>query len=295
MVSFLSMMTSPCVRAAISVTAALLMVASAGCPDKDRHASIEQMNEGIRKAQVSSFTVAIQHLQEAVKLYPENHLAWYNLGQVYYQDSKLEEAVAAFGDAVKLKSEQPMYQMRLGVALFDSGNPSMASSHLQKSVELEPSLYRAHWYLGRIYYLNDEPKKAAEAYSRAAELNPSWGPPFVSLGKLYLLWDKIPEAIQVLEQGGQHVLDVEEQTDVFYHLGLAYDAQKNWDKAIEAYSKAIDARSNNLDARFQRGLAYAQKGDKSKAREDLQEYVKTGADAFNKQEANKALMTLIAE
>jgi len=274
----------------------VLAVVATGCPDKQRHASIEKMNEGIRKAQVNSFMEAVRFLEEAVKLYPENHLAWYNLGQVYYKDNKLEDSVDAFGEAVKLKGEQPMYQMRLGVSLFDAGNASLAATHLQKAVELEPSLYRAHWYLGRVYYLNDEPKKAAESFSRAAELNPYWGAPFVSLGKLYLLWDKLPEAIQVLEQGGRHVLDIEEKTDVFYHLGLAHDASKDWDKAIEAYSTALDARGNNMEAKFQRGLAYAHKGDKSKARQDLQDYSKAGGgDAFNKQEANKALMNLIAE
>ena len=111
---------------------------------------------------------------------------------------------------------------------------------------------------------------------------------------MYLMWDMVPAAIQVLSQG-DYVLG-EDRTNVLYYLGLAHDAEQQWDKSIKAYSAAIDEDKSNLDAKFQRGLAYAKKGDKSKGRADLQEYVKAAGDnSYNKQEANKALMTLISD
>ncbi len=272
-----------------------LLVSVAGCPDKDRHASIEAMNKGIKAAQLNSFTTATKHLKEATRLYPDNHQAWYTLGQIYSDQKKWEEAVEALNEAVRVKGNDAMYHMLLGIALYQQENRAVSATHLEKAVELEDRLARAHYYLGRIYEDRDEPEKAANEWSRAAMLDPRNGKPFVRLGKLYLMWDMIPEAIQVLEQGKDYVMG-EDLTNVSYYLGLAYDAKKDWDKSIQAYSDAIDAEKSNFDAKFQRGLAYAQKGDKSKARADLQEYVKSAAEnSYNKQEANKALMNLIAE
>lgn len=272
-----------------------LLIAVSGCPDKDRHASIEAMNKGIKAAQLNSYASAVKHLKEATRLYADNHQAWYTLGQIYSDEKKWEDAVNALNEAVRSKPDDPMYHMLLGIALYNQNQRQVAATHLEKAMQLEDRLARAHYYMGRVHEDNDDPEKAAKEWSRAAMLDPRNGKPFVSLGKLYLMWDMVPEAIRVLEQGSDYVMG-EDHTNVFYYLGLAYDAQKEWDKAIEAYTKAIEAEKGNLDAKFQRGLAYAQKGDKKKARDDLQEYVKSANDnSFNKQEANKALMNLIAE
>jgi tetratricopeptide (TPR) repeat protein len=266
-----------------------------GCPDHDQHASIEQMNEGIKAAQLNSFAAATKHLKEATRLYPDNHQAWYTLGQIYSDQKKWEEAVTVLNEAVRIKGSDPMYQMLAGIAHYQQGNRALAATHLERAVQLEDRLARAHDYLGRVYEDNDEPEKAATEWSRAAMLDPTAGAPLVRLGRLYLMWDMVPQAIQVLEQGADFVLG-EDRTNVYYYLGLAYDARQEWDKSIEAYTNSIEAEKSNLDAKFQRGLAYAQKGDKSKARADLQEYVKSAAESsYNKQEANKALMTLIAD
>jgi tetratricopeptide (TPR) repeat protein len=282
-------------RTLIYPFALVVSLTLAGCPDHDKHASIEHMNEGIKAAQLNSFTAAVKQLNEATRLYPDNHQAWYTLGQIYSDQKKWEDAVAVLNEAVRIKGNDAMYQMLAGIAHYEQGNRALAATHLERAVQLEDRLARAHYYLGNVYADNDEAEKAATEWSRAAMLDPTWGKPLVKLGALYLMWDMVPQAIQVLEQGADFVLG-EERTNVFYYLGLAYDARKEWDKSVEAYTNSIEAEKSNMDARFQRGLAYAQKGDKGKARADLQEYVKSAAESsYNKQEANKALMTLIAE
>ncbi len=285
-------------RAIASLFATIALIFVTGCPNEQLNASIEEMNKGIKAAQSGSTETAIKHLKEATHKYRDNHQAWWNLGQLYFQGKRWDEAIEAISEAVRLEGEDPMYQMRLGIAYYESGNTSQAATHLEKAVELENRLATAFFFLGLVYEDNDEPRKAAEAWSQAARVDPTEGRSFVRLGKLYLTWDMIPEAINVLRAGGEHVKG-KERTNVFHHLGLAYDAQGDWDSAIDAYSQAIDAERGNLDARFQRGLSYIKKGDKSKARQDLDEYVKSAGGSagsnYNKQEANKILFSLLAE
>jgi tetratricopeptide (TPR) repeat protein len=283
-------------RAAEIALAVMVMLGVSACTDEQLRLSIEQMNEGIQAFQTGAHATARQHFEEAVRLFPDNHEAWYYLGITAREQSDWEKASSAFAEAVKIRKDDPMYQMLLGISLFESEKYSLAEAYLAKAIELEPNLYRAYWYLGSIFADSDRPEEAAQMWTRAAILNPQWGRPFVSLGKLYLRWDMLAEARAVLSQGTQHA-DAEQLPDVYYYLGMTYDAEKNSDKAIEAYTSSIEkskaANKDNIEAKFQRGLAYMSKGDKEKAKPDLEEVSKASPDPFTKQEANKALLELV--
>jgi tetratricopeptide (TPR) repeat protein len=285
-------------RAATVLLVSFTLLAASACANEQLNSSIEHMNLGIEAFRNGAHGKAVEQFEKAAKGYPENHVAWYYLGQAYREIDRWENSADAFANAVKVKSDNAMYLMFLGIALYHAGKQSMASSYLERAVQTEQGLYRAHWYLGAIYSETERPQEAAQSWSLAATLNPAWGRPFVSLGKLYLRWDMIAEAIAVLEQGKQHA-ETEQLPDIYYYLGMAYDAQKNWDKAIDAYSIALEKsremKKDNVEAKFQRGIAYMHKGDKTKARADLEDVSSTSPDPFTKQEANKLLMGLIAE
>lgn len=276
----------------------------AACGSKDMNISIEKMNEGVEMYNTGQFTSAEKKFQEATATAEENHAAWYNLGQAREKLDKFKEAAEAFGNAVKFKGDDAMYNYRFGKSsvgedctVGPESKVDIAQTALEKSVKLNPRLYKAWECLGQIYALKDDPKAAADAWTKSASLNPYFGKPFIALGKLYMKWDKLQEAIVVLDNGRVNVKDPHEQSDILYHLGLAYEKQGNWDEAIKAYNEALDRKSENLDARRQRGFALAQKGEKDKAKADLEAFVKAGGggNAFEIQAANERLMRLLAE
>jgi tetratricopeptide (TPR) repeat protein len=278
------------------ILVASALVCSSGCANRDLNDSIALMNEGIDAYSHGEFTTSEKKFAEAAARYEENHMAWYNLGQAREKLDKYKEAAEAYGQAVKYNAKDAMYQYRLGKAEWENKNVSVARSHLEEAVKLNDRLYKAHFYLGLAYEASDEPKKAAEEWTRAASLNPYFGKSFNQLGRLYIRWDRLAEAVSVLDQGRLNVKDPQELSDVYYHLGLAYERQGNMDKAAEAYSSAIEKRSDNLDARRQRGFVYAAKGDKEKAKTDLEIFVKAGGggNAFNLQAANERMFRLNA-
>jgi len=302
-------------KATTTLCAALLAVLLGGCPDKAKNESIELTNKGVDAFNHESWDRAIQFFKDATHKHDGNHFAWYSMGEVYAKTESWKEAADAYQEAVKHKSSEAMYHLRLGMALYEMelkakekekrdtmGDLSKAESELQEAVKLNKDLYKAFWYLGRIYRDTDRPKQAAEAWTSACRLNPYYGPPFAALGKLYIHWGHYDEAIRVLTQGQQYVEDLIDKSDIYYFLGLGYDAkarmspgeQKDFlDKAVDAYSKALDLRADNADAKLQRGIDYAKKGDKSKAQADLDDYLKRGAGSpFERQEATKALYSL---
>ena len=287
--------------ATLGVGVALL----SGCGDRDLKASIEKNEEAARLFEAGQYTAAERKFGEAVSIKEENHLAWYNLGQTREKLDKYKEAAEAFSNSVKFKPDHAEYQYRLGKALIGNddcepgpaSNMGLAQTHLEEAVKLEPRLYKAWYCLGQLYNQKDEPKKAAEAWTRSATLNPHEGEPFVALGQLYIRWDKLVEAISVLDQGRVNVKNPKLHSRLLFFLGFAYEKQGNLDKAIENYSAALEKGSDNLAARRQRGFAYANKGDKAKAKTDLEAFVKAGGggNPFELQAANERLLRMLSE
>jgi lipopolysaccharide biosynthesis regulator YciM len=78
---------------------------------------------------------------------------------------------------------------------------------------------------------------------------------------------------------------------------MAYDGLKQYDKAADAYLNAISARKENVEARLQAGMAFANQGEKDKAKKYLGEFVKMGGgnNAFAIQAANDRLAKLASE
>jgi len=285
-------------RAKAPVLLAAILSASA-CGGGEMNESIEKMNEGIELYGAGRVAESEKNFEEAAALASENHRAWYNLGQARDKQKKFEEAAQAYEEAVKVKPEDAMYHYRLGKALLEPEVNQMAQgeTHLQRAVDLNPRLYKAHYYLGKVLAGLDKPSEAARAWTTSGKLAPFFGKPFNELGKLYIKWDMLAEAVSVLDQGRMHVKDGDELTDIHYHLGLAYEKQGNWDKAIEAYSGALETRSSNLDALRQRGFAYAESGDNAKARQDLESFIDQGGggNAFHLQAANERLFRLTGD
>ncbi|HET6610805.1 MAG TPA: tetratricopeptide repeat protein [Kofleriaceae bacterium] len=275
--------------------ACIVALCLGACSNQDQNESIKAMNLGVEAANAQQYSVAERHLKDAVRVYPENHRAWYNLGQIYAQQKDWEKAAEAFGKAVEHQSEDAMYQYRLGKAELMTAQLPLAETHLQQAVKLNDRLFKAYWYLGQVYDATDRPHEAAAAWTKSATLNPLFGPPFIDLGRLYITWDMLSEAISVLHQGSQNVKDIDRLSDIYYYLGLAYDRQRQWDEAAQAFSKALEAQPDNIEAKLQRGFAYAELGKKDDAEKDLKEFIDRGGggSAFNLQAANAQLGRLL--
>lgn len=278
--------------------ATVLFGLAAGCAgltcDSQKKESIVRMNEGIEYAKSKAFGQAEKELEAATTLYPANHQAAYALGQVYADQKKWEKAIDAFSLAVKYNNADAMYRYKLGQAFFESDKLEPSKKEFDKALSMNKRLFKAHWYNGRILEKQGQLKQAAQAWTESCRLNPGFGKPFIDLGKLYYEWDFLQEAVSVLSQGAQYARDAEDLTNIYYYLGMAYDGQKQYDKAAEAYLNAIAARKENVEARLQAGMAFANKGDKDQAKKYLTEFVKMGGgnNPFAIQAANDRLSKL---
>lgn len=97
-----------------------------------------------------------------------------NLGLLYRQAGKWDEAVAALEKAVKANAQQPIYANQLGIAYRQQGQFAKARDAYERAIALDANYAAAHLNLGILHdlYLVDRAKALPE-YERYLTLTPS--------------------------------------------------------------------------------------------------------------------------
>jgi tetratricopeptide (TPR) repeat protein len=277
-----------------------LSLAGSACGNAARNDSIKKANLGVKALSNKALDTAVNEFKEAVRLYKENHSAWFHLGESYRLKKVWGEAVNAYSNAVQLKGNDVMYRLRLGAALYEAAvekarndeaarlqkkpeevNPDLhavnfdqALQHLDAAVKGNAGLYNAHYYMAKIALHQNKPQQAAEAFTKAITAYPRFQAPYIALVNLYRSWDHTEQAIQVAAQGIEYVLGNEDKSELYEAQGMAYFDKGDDAKAVEAFGKALELNKDAFRSRFQRGMAYFRRNELKSADADFDLYLK---------------------
>ncbi len=106
-------------------------------PDKDTAIrALSGLGElALRKG---DFESAQKHFTQALKISPEDEAAAYNVGEIFFSNQKLDEAIQYFEMAVQIKNTWPKPYYRLGLVYLNKGDYAKALENLNKFIELDP-------------------------------------------------------------------------------------------------------------------------------------------------------------
>ncbi len=242
---------------------------------------------------------AIECWENAVKLDPSLSIAYRNLGWGYYQYAgNGQKAIDAYEKALSLNRNEPIYYNELD-ALYE-----MSNSPVEKRLSLfegssEIVRKRDDSFVREITVLTlaGKPDEAVdllagrkfnyrEGNSRVREVIIDAQ---LMLGKKYLEEKKYKEALdhfllaQVPDEEGGSARSGNRNIQVYYYIGLAYDALKNKSKARDYFTLAT---KQELQAatfmRYYQGLSFKQLGKKEQADEIFSSLVKEGTAEIGK-------------
>ena len=169
----------------------------------------ELFNAANMAAQQGDWSVAMEHLQQAVALDPKNPQALSALGTCCLQDNAIEQAISAFQKAVDLQPDFAEAHNNLGVAWLSAGQLIQASAAFEQAVTLDQG-HRQAWrnlvlaYLQQERYTEGVPVLAALVQSDPGDVQSAY-----MLGQCYQLGGDFESARtmyrQVLKQEPDHV------------------------------------------------------------------------------------------
>lgn len=269
-----------------------------GC-DTSHVDSNDHMNEGIRHYNNNQVSKALDELKEAVRIYPENHRAYYQLGVIYHERMKsFDEAIAAFSEAAKLRPDNSKYRYQLGdshmfaalKAREDKDN-ARAREHFRKAleafkqtVEIDKYYVEAWYNLGRVHQELGEISQAIDAFSNAIQANQRFPLAYAELGNLYAEYAYLDEAAQVLRNG---VANVPDDVKLRGALGNVYLEKESYLEAIDHFDKAFKIHDQKkgdkkdiLPSYYGRAIAHEKLGTRAMMDSNLAEAVKQFDEAW---------------
>jgi tetratricopeptide (TPR) repeat protein len=122
------------------------------------------------------FAEASRLAEQAVRIRPGDPTLQNNLGLCYLDDSRLDDAVAAFRRATTIRADYAQIHHNLGTALYLLGRDFDAAQAFEQALQLNPQSLDSHLSLGQTMLSLSEPSKAADSARRALAISPKSAP-----------------------------------------------------------------------------------------------------------------------
>jgi Tfp pilus assembly protein PilF len=137
--------------------------------DEDVH-----YNLGIALAKLGRNPEAVQEYQEALRIFPDYAEARNNLGNLLLRMGRPDEAVKQFEQAVKTTPDYAAGWNNFGSALQQSGQPDRARECFEKAAKLDTNYWQAHFNLGTSYLQQKRFAAARAEFETVLKLQPGF-------------------------------------------------------------------------------------------------------------------------
>ena len=208
--------------------------------------------------QEGHFDDAIRRYRIARTLRPDYVAVLVNLGNIFLELNRLDEAKQNFSAALELDKNNPAAHYGLGQVALSSRSYAEAIRHFEATLAQAPSANRVHYALAMAYRgLGDVEKVKAHLAQQG------------SVG--VRVSDPLLDGLQDLIEG------------VRVHLArgkLAFEAKRYADAAAE-FRKAVAASPNSVAARINLGVTLSQLGDTQSAAEQFEEAIRLEPRSVN--------------
>jgi Tfp pilus assembly protein PilF len=187
-----------------------------------------------------------QALLKAARQNPENADIQRNLGMLYFQQKRYEEAQQEYRLIIAASPADAEAHFVLATILYQIKKAESAEAELRKVLELNPDSHQALNFLAYMYAEGGRNLDEAQTLvSKALALDPRNGAYLDSLGWVYFKRGEFDKALEKLGEAASLIDD----PVVFDHLGDAYlklndsvAAKVNWKKSLELDATQVEVR-----------------------------------------------------
>lgn len=196
----------------------------------------------------SDFKQAVGYYQEALKLSPENAQIYFDLAECYILLKDKENAIASFKKSLELsanektKSEFASYYLSLGNEAKDASDYKTAIKYFQEAATLDESNTGILLALADVLCENKQNEDAIEIYKKVIALDAENFDAHFNTALIYFETGKYEQAKSFLETSAKIN---PKNAMIYYMLGVIFDKEKDYAKAIENYQKFVESEPGN--------------------------------------------------
>lgn len=186
---------------------------------------------------------ALTPLKRAVELDPTDGWSHHRLGYVYAEQGEPDRAIAHYRQAVERHQsdeERAAAWYQLGRLYQEHQRDDEAIEAYEQTLALEPERAAAWERLADLHRRQNRPDEAIETYREAIELDPAPAWPYHKLGLIYADRGETETAIHYYRQAIDRHRTGPDRAVSWNNLGNACKSLNRYDEAIEAYRRALE-------------------------------------------------------
>lgn len=138
-----------------------------------RDNALARLNLGQALERAGRRQEAVEHLEEALRQEPNDHMAYFNLGVTLWNMGQQTRAEAAYREALRLWPGFAEARYNLGTILMRMSRDDEAAAQLTEAIRLRPQFPEACLNLGVIFMNHGDPEKARDLFQRTLLLDPA--------------------------------------------------------------------------------------------------------------------------
>ncbi|HEX7332433.1 MAG TPA: tetratricopeptide repeat protein [Pyrinomonadaceae bacterium] len=191
--------------------------------------------------------VAIRRFRTVASLRPELVAAPVNLGNIYLELNRLDDAEQSFSAALQIEKQNPAAHYGLGQVALSRRRYADAVTQFEKALELAPAANRIHYALAMAYRGLQNPEKA----------------------KLHLA-EQGPVGVRVADPLMNRLAELVQSARIYLIRGKQALEAGRFEEAAAEFRKAIAANPQSVPAHVNLGATLTQLGDLKGAAEEFE-------------------------
>ncbi len=199
-------------------------------------------NRGAYYSSLKSYEKAIDDLNKAIELDPNNSQFYLDRVNRYLSLMSYEKAIDDCNKAIELDPNNAEFYLGRGICYFFLKSYDKAIDDLNKAIEFDPENSIYYVYRGECYLSLQSYDKAIEDFNKTIELNPENAASYSNRGECYLSLQSYDKAIEDFNK----TIELNPENAASYsNRGNCYLSLQSYDKAIEDFNKTIELAPNN--------------------------------------------------
>lgn len=204
---------------------------------------------------------AVEHLNEAVRIYPEHGQAWLLLGNAWFKlDQNSPQAITAYEKALTYRPLLVDAWNNLGVVSGKQKQHGKAISAFKKvATDFRPKDPKVWFDIGINYEEWGKIDSAVYAFSQTIAIDPEFGRGY---GKLGLIYGRNLQQFDTAIQYLQKAIELNPNDESYYeNLGIAQAMKGNTQGAIAAFNQGLSRFPGSAKLNQNMGITYLNIGD----------------------------------
>ena len=191
------------------------------------------------RVQSSYWQNSLTLFQHALSVTRNNYVADNDLGELFAQQGRLDEAAKHFASALEINPRFAHARHNMGMMLVQRGKLDEAIDEFSKAVAIDPQFVDAYNKLGAALAGKGRLDEAAANFSKALEVDPAYASAHANLGFLYDQQGKTDEAVASYSNALTFGMDNTMSAQTHFRLGKLLARTGKRSEAIEHYREAL--------------------------------------------------------